>query len=228
MALTERLDGYPAWAASDAGLGVEVRFTGRGPEPRVPGERLLERFGAAAPGRLAWATQVHSARALEVTAAGAAGEGDALCTRAASLALAVFTADCLPILLAAPGAVAAVHAGWRGLVAGVIANAIGALGATPARAWIGPTIGACCYEVGEEVGAAVSAASAAPVLTPGQRGRPHLDLAAVARHQLVAAGLAPTSIETIERCTRCQPDELWSYRRDGKGCGRNVAFIWRS
>ena len=142
----------------------------------------------------------------------------------------------MPVLLAAPGGLVAIHAGWRGLAAGVIPRTVerlaAALGSEPAawRAWIGPAIGACCYEVGEEVAAAVAAASDPGVVAPGPRGRPHLDLAAAARAQLVATGIggarAPGTV-TVAACTRCEEGRLWSFRRDGRGGGRNVAYVWR-
>ena len=224
--MSERIAGYPVWSAS--GDGVEVRFVGRGPEPRAPAEQLLASVAPAAPPDLAWARQVHSARSLSVERPGLGGEGDAMTTRREGLALAVFTADCLPVLLATSDSIAAVHAGWRGLVGGVLGVAVRGLDDSHApRAWIGPAIGACCYEVGDEVAIAVADASAPSVLRRGRREKPHLDLAAAARHQLVAAGVAAADITTIDLCTRCQLDRLWSYRRDRDAAGRNVAFIWR-
>jgi hypothetical protein len=170
---------------------------------------------------------VHSNHALAVHGPGEAGEGDALVTRSTDLALAVFTADCLPILLAARGEVAAVHAGWRGLASGVIAAAVAQIDEEVAAAWIGPAIGRCCYEVGADVAAAVADASAPDVVGTGAGKRPHLDLVAAARHQLRSAGVASERIHALGPCTRCDATSLWSYRRDGPGTGRNVAFIWR-
>jgi YfiH family protein len=202
--------------------GVEVRFTGRG--PRLGAPAALARLQTAAP-PAAWLRQVHSARVLPA-APGECGEGDALVTRRPGLALAVATADCVPVLLAAPDAAAAVHAGWRGVAAGVVPAAVADLGGDPRRltAWIGPAIGACCYEVGYEVVASVAARSDAAVATPGPGGRPHLDLVAAARTQLHAAGVG--AVHVVLRCTRCDPERLWSYRREGPGVGRNWAFVW--
>jgi YfiH family protein len=188
-------------------------------------EAALERAGIA----LVTLRQVHSARVIEATAAGPRGDGDALMTRQRGLALRVVTADCVPVLLASPDAIAAVHAGWRGLAAGILSTVVAALGpdARPLRAVIGPSIGRCCYEVGPEVAEQVAhrAGSAAVILERGEGRRPHLDLALAARLELAAAGVE--EIATIDACTRCAVERLWSYRRDGKRSGRNVALIWR-
>jgi YfiH family protein len=202
-----------AWSAEDEHRRVTALFTGREPAPRPPA--------------VAWARQVHSDRCLRVAAAGEAGEGDALITDRPGLALAVYTADCVPVLLGAPGIVGAVHAGWRGLAAGIVGKALTAmtaLGAAGVRAWIGPAIGPCCYEVGDDVAAAVVAASTPAIVRPGLRGRPHLDLVAAARAQLGRAGVG--EVEAVAACTRCDAEHYWSYRRDGRGAGRNVSCIW--
>lgn len=211
---------FPVWRATRG--GVSACFVGRG--PRLERDETLRAIGEPELA-VAWAKQVHGAALLEARP-GACGEGDALHTAQSGLALAVATADCVPVLLAGPAGVAAVHAGWRGLVAGVLAPAVASLG-DPAsiHAWIGPAIGLCCYEVGDDVATAVVAASTAEVANPVGGGKAHLDLAAAARHQLERAGVR--SIDLLISCTRCDP-RLWSYRRDGKGAGRNLAFIWRA
>jgi YfiH family protein len=141
----------------------------------------------------------------------------------------VVTADCVPILFAAPDAIAAVHAGWRGLAGGVLSETVRALGTVerPLRAIIGPAIGGCCYEVGREVAEPVArrAGSDTVILERGEGRRPHLDLALAARLELGAAGVDEITI--VPACTRCAAEWLWSYRRDGKRAGRNVALIWR-
>lgn len=163
---------------------------------------------------------------------GCAGEADALATRRRDLALAVVTADCVPVLIAAesPGAepaLAAVHAGWRGVASRIAPAAVERLGARPGAmaAWIGPAIGGCCYEVGEDVARRVAAGAGAEggFARPGPRGRPHVDLAAAVESQLRAAGVG--RIRRVDRCTRCDPD-LWSYRREGRAAGRNLAIIY--
>ena len=125
-----------------------------------------------------------------------------------------------------------------GLVAGVIPNALDRLAAEegagdPAtwRSWIGPVNGACCYEVGWEVAEEVAAATTREAVVEhsgaggGSSGeRPFLDLVAAARHQLTAAGMP---VSWLVRCTRCDADGLFSYRRSGQRAGRNLAFIWK-
>jgi polyphenol oxidase len=212
------------WAWRDRRGPVEVVFTGRGPA----GERdeVLQRVDPAAPG-VAWAKQIHSARVLAAAASGLQGEGDALTTRNAGLVLCVVTADCVPVLLAGPGGLAAVHAGWRGIAGGVLPETLAGV-AGPLRewtAWVGPAIGACCYEVGPEVAEQVAAASDPAVVLTGPAGRPHLDLHEAVRRQLAAAGVG--EVVCVPRCTRCDPERLWSYRREGARAGRNHAFIWR-
>jgi polyphenol oxidase len=213
----ERLAGAAAWRGELA--GARFLFLGRGAPPRG-GEWPA---GLLPPGvARGWLTQVHSARALE-GAPGSCGEGDALVVRRAALAATVAVADCVPVLLAGRAGVAAVHAGWRGLAAGVIAAAVERLGAVEA-AWIGPAIGPCCYEVSEEVATAVVAASAPEIRRAGRGERPHLDLAGAARVQLARAGARDITI--LRHCTRCRAEWLESHRRDGERAGRNLALIW--
>lgn len=208
------------WHWRDRRGDVEVRFTGRGPA----GERdeILARVAPGAP-PAAWARQIHSARVLPAHS-GHCGEGDALFGSAPDLALSVVTADCVPVLLAGRRGLAAVHAGWRGLVAGVIPATLERLGGAQ-TAWVGPAIGPCCYEVGEEVSEQVAATSSPGAVLPGPAGRPHLDLIAAARHQLAASGVG--EVHHVASCTRCEADRLYSYRREGRAAGRNMAFIWR-
>lgn len=204
---------------------VEVRFVGRGPgDDAAPG--LGSMLAATLPAGVegAWLKQIHSAEVRDARA-GHCGEGDALVSHGRGLALVVMTADCVPVLLASDEAVAAVHAGWRGLVSGVVPAAVEGLRGAPVRAWIGPAIGPCCYEVGSEVARQVCTASKPSVEVPGPRGRPHLDLQRAAAHQLAAAGVG--EIQRIDCCTRCHPEKLWSYRRDANSTGRNMALIWR-
>lgn len=232
--------GYTLW--SDRAGPVEARFVGRGPQQaalELP--ELVRALGEAAL-TPAWLRQVHSAAVLPAVA-GFCGDGDALVTAERKLALVVVTADCVPVLLGVPragGPVAAVHAGWRGLAAGMVGRAVETLTAAgagqaglhaeiePAEvvAWIGPAIGPCCYEVSAEVLGQVAVASGGDegLSTPGPRGRPHLDLPAAAERQLRAAGVR--QVRTVRVCTRCHPDQLFSYRREGPGGGRNVALVW--
>lgn len=205
------------WAWGRSLPDLELRFFGRGAQE-------TETESSVPP--LAWAKQVHSARVLEVATAGSAGEGDALWTSRRGVALRVITADCVPVLLAGRETVVAVHAGWRGLVAGVLESAVTEQPepSSALSAWVGPAIGPCCYEVGEEVAREVAEASGSGAIVP-RSPRPHLDLHHAAEVQLRRLGIA--HVERVALCTRCRPELLHSYRREGSGAGRNMALIWR-
>lgn len=179
-----------------------------------------------------WLRQVHG-RAVAVfdAPAGADGapcEADAALTRQAGVVLAVLTADCLPILLCRDdgAAVAAVHAGWRGLAGGVVEAALTAFG-EPERvlAWIGPAIGAASYEVGAEVRDAFVAADtgAEAAFTPTRPGHWRCDLAALARRRLFAAGVSRVHGGGFD--TYADP-RFYSYRRQAQ-TGRFASLIWR-
>jgi YfiH family protein len=128
----------------------------------------------------------------------------------------VFVADCLPVALAGPGGVAMLHCGWRGLAAGIVASGVEAVGATDAA--IGPGIGPCCYEVGEEV------LSAFAGLGEGVAGGRMLDLPAVARRLLDRAGVE--RVESARLCTSCEPELFFSHRRDHGRTGRQAGLAW--
>ena len=150
---------------------------------------------------------------------------DGQATDRASVAPVVLVADCLPVALAAPGAVAMLHCGWRGLAAGIVAEGVAAmreLGASDEiAAAIGPGAGRCCYEVGEEVHAAFAD------LGPDVREGRNLDLKLVARRRLEAAGV-PT-VHDAELCTMCSdPGLFFSHRRDAGVTGRQAGVVWRS
>jgi YfiH family protein len=130
----------------------------------------------------------------------------------------VFVADCVPVALSGPGGVAMLHCGWRGLAAGVIARGVESVGATDAA--IGPSIGPCCYKVGDEVLNAFSG------LGDGiARGR-MLDLSEVARRLLGKAGVG--RIETSGLCTSCEDELFFSHRRDAGRTGRQAGLVWPS
>jgi polyphenol oxidase len=168
-------------------------------------------------------------------------EADILISDDPSLALAIQTADCVPLLIAdrVTGAVAAAHAGWRGLAAGVPGVTVAALarelGSSPADlvAAIGPSISAERYEVGQDVRSRFLAAGfSAQVIErwfhAGERPDHWLfDGGRSARDQLEAAGLQAASIHSSELCTATYPDLFCSYRRDGAGAGRIAAAIRR-
>jgi YfiH family protein len=171
---------------------------------------------------LAFASQVHGAGVLWVEGPGFAGEGDAMITRTPNLILAIRVADCVPIIVAGTGVVAVIHAGWRGLVAGVIETCIGQMeGAGPLVASVGPRICSDCYEVGSEVVAGISESVPPAVFVRNGRPKPHVDLGAAAAHQLCAAGVS--EVEVLSECTRCDP-RFWSHRAEGSAAGRQAGL----
>jgi len=153
-------------------------------------------------------------------------EADGVITSRPGEVVAVRTADCVPILLLdrRKHVVAAVHAGWRGTVAEIarrsVESASAEFGCHPERleAAIGPAIGACCFEVGEEV-----AAQFDPSLIQSN-AKPHIDLIEANRRQLIQAGLRDELIRSANTCTFCAPQELYSFRRQGPSSGRMLAF----
>lgn len=176
--------------------------------------------------------QIHSDVCIyaDGSAGGRIGEGDALITDIPGAAVAVRTADCIPILLVdtRKRAVAAVHAGWRGTVQGIAAKAVGAMadrfGSRPRDmlAAIGPGIGPCCYEVGEEVARQFRG------LFPersGWAGQTRVDLAEANRRQLVSAGLPGSAVWAAGLCTACLAQEFFSWRREREKAGRMVSAI---
>ncbi len=180
--------------------------------------------------------QVHGDQVVSADAAGALGEADACLATRPGVAVGVVTADCVPVLLAAPGrGVAAIHAGWRGLARGVIPRAVEAVTRlapdAPLVAAIGPAIGPCCYEVDAPVIEAMRerfGARAEPALRAGRPGHAQLDLVALAREALSAAGVPEAAIGAVGACTRCDAERFHSFRRDGTRAGRLLSWIERS
>ena len=142
-------------------------------------------------------------------------QADAQVTSNPDLTPLVMVADCLPVAMVGPGGVAMAHCGWRGLAGGIVAGAAEAVEAEAAA--IGPGIGPCCYEVGEEV------LSAFADLDGVARGR-MLDLTAVATALLERAGVG--TIESSGLCTSCKPVLFYSHRRDGERTGRQAGLVW--
>jgi YfiH family protein len=176
---------------------------------RVHDNRELVREQAGVE-RLAQGRQVHGARV--VVDGRGVEEADGQATTAREVAAIVLVADCLPVALAGPDAVAMVHAGWRGLAAGVLEAGVEAAGAVCAA--IGPGIGPCCYEVGDDVRA---------VFGTSERT---LDLKAIARARLQAAGVR--DVHDCGLCTSCQAERFFSHRRDRGVTGRQAGLAWRS
>lgn len=172
---------------------------------------------------VAFASQVHGATVLRAESGGMVGEADALWTDVPGLMLAMRTADCVPIVMACDGAVAAIHAGWRGLAAGVIDATVRVLSSRgPHHAVVGPSICCDCYEVGEEVVRGLAQWTPESTFVDRSRSKPHVDAAAAAVAQLRAAGVE--RVERVEACTRCD-ERLWSHRQDGSAAGRQAGVI---
>jgi polyphenol oxidase len=144
-------------------------------------------------------------------------------TRSPGLAALVLVADCLPVAIAGRGAVAMLHCGWRGLAGGLIAKATDRLGGVTPRqagdiaAAVGPGIGPCCYEVGDEVLEAFATYD-------GVADGPMLNLRAIAERQLRAAGVE--RVEHVDYCTSCHPELFFSHRRDNGVTGRQGGMAW--
>jgi YfiH family protein len=176
--------------------------------------------------RIAMGWQVHGADIREWDAppdgGGYASPGahlervDGHATELTDVGLLVLVADCLPVALIAPGRAAMLHCGWRPLAAGIVEKALDSFDEPPAAA-IGPGIGRCCYEVGEEVLAEFAD------LDGVADGR-MLDLRMVVRRKLEARGV--THIEDVDLCTSCRPDLFFSHRRDKGVTGRQGGFAW--
>ena len=238
--------------APDVGIdGVEIRVTTRrGGVSQAPYDSLnlgdhvgdashcvvenRRRVSARLPTQdIHWIRQVHGIASVEA-GMGSVPEADAQWTRERNQPLAVLTADCLPVVLADREArcVGIVHAGWRGLAAGVLESLLQAMpvGAGSVTAWLGPAISAAAYEVGPEVKDAFERAdgdAAASCFAPSkQGGRWMADLVALARLRLVRAGVE--QITEAGRCTFGEPEHFFSHRRDGVQTGRMATLVWLS
>jgi polyphenol oxidase len=187
-------------------------------------ERLRTRIGASS---LVRGYQEHGTIVSRVTAAPPGEPADAERPRADGQATAlpgvatmVLAADCLPVALGCEGAVAMVHAGWRGLAAGVLEQGVAALrelaGDREIVAVVGPGAGVCCYEVGDEVHDVFAGAH--------RRGR-HIDLRAIAHRRLLAAGVR--DVRDVAACTVCD-ERFFSHRREGARAGRQAGVAWLS
>ncbi len=222
----------------EAGIDAAVLLVGRGPRAVGPApEARMEAVLAALPGARAvrWCQQIHG-RAMAAVASepdrplrgvACVGRGDGLLTDEPGVALAVWTADCVPVLLAGGGVVAAVHAGWRGAAAGLAASAVRRIeneygvAAERVTAVLGPAVGVCHYPVGPEVIEALSATGMPEELW---RRADRVDVRAHVAAQLARAGIRPQAIAMVGGCTACDP-ALASYRRDGASAGRQLSLV---
>jgi YfiH family protein len=241
-AFSTRLGGVSAAPFDSLNLGVLTDDE----SPAVYENRL--RLASAlghAPDRIAFGLQVHGAELATQDGAERASfvpdsgteeardlkppEVDGHVIAEPGLAGLVFVADCLPVALAGPGGVAMLHCGWRPMAAGIIARGVEAIGATAAA--IGPGIGPCCYEVGDEVlgafaslGSGIAADGPKASVVQTESARRHLDLGEVARRLLARAGVG--DVESADLCTSCNPELFYSHRRDAGRTGRQAGLVW--
>jgi YfiH family protein len=224
-----RVATVPAMAAVPGLVHGFERRLGRGGEERDATRRRVA-AALASRGRLFLMRQVHGARVVAAPWE-AAPEADAAVAGDRGYLLGIETADCLPVLLvdSRRGVVAAAHAGWRGTVAGVVSQTLAALGRRGSApedllVAVGPGIGPCCYEVGDDVRAAFGPRGEG-FFRSGPRGRAHLDLRAANVRQLEEGGVPRERIHHVPDCTVCSAESYYSYRRDGRGVGRMISFI---
>lgn len=221
---TTRRGGVSAGPYTSLNLG---RFTDDDPEHVTQNRnRVQDGLGV----RFAYGRQVHGRQVVihrepPPPDGHLASDSDGQATTVRGVAPMVLTADCLPIALAGDGAVAMLHAGWRGLEANIVAEGVRALRGLGAdgtfSAAIGPGAGPCCYEVSDDVREIFARYG------PGVRRGRHLDLKAIAAAQLREAGV--TAIEDVERCTICSdPALFFSHRRDHGVTGRQAGIVWLS
>jgi YfiH family protein len=187
--------------------------------------------------RLARLQQVHGNRVYPIGSAydGGRGIGDGMVTDVPGIVLAIFTADCVPVLMidAETGIAGALHAGWRGTLAGIASEGVSAMAALGARSHrirvaLGPSIGSCCFEVDAELAErfVLHIPAAAACRRSGRSGKEHLDLRGIIHLQLQEAGVAASSIVDIGPCTRCSSDRLFSRRAaGGAATGLQMSFI---
>ncbi len=168
----------------------------------------------------AWVRQVHADGVARVSGAGFAGEADALITKELGFSLVVAVADCAPVALVGERGVGMVHSGWRGTLSGVAGKAAREMADAPVRAYIGPCIRGCCYEVSEELANEFARRFGGGVVS----GR-YLSLPAAIRASLERAGVE--EVHDLGLCTGCRPDLFYSHRKQGPLTGRNLAAVAR-
>jgi YfiH family protein len=223
--VTTRQGGYSEGRYSGFNLATHVEDR----EDQVLANRRLLRQALQLPAEPCWLEQVHGVAVVEASASAEPPQADASFTRTTNTICTVLTADCLPLLICNRQGtrVAAAHAGWRGLQAGVIERTVDALGQDPGDllVWLGPAIGPDAFEVGDEVRQAFEAdmATAAEAFRPARPSHWLADLYLLARQRLARLGVE--SVYGGEFCTYTDAQRFYSYRRDGK-TGRMASLIW--
>lgn len=226
-AFSTRVGGVSQAPFAELNLGA---LTGDGLETVVENRRSLARALGFAGDRVAIGRQVHGTELAThsgpqqpspfMEPGARIPEVDGHVTAELQLALLVFVADCLPVALSGPAGVAMLHCGWRGLAAGIVERGAAAVGATAAA--VGPGIGPCCYEVGDDVREAFSAIGIAGAAEAGRA----FDLASAARTLLRRAGVE--RVETAGLCTSCEAELFFSHRRDAGRTGRQAGLVWQA
>lgn len=236
-----RLGGVSTGMWAELNLGIN-----RGDDPdhvRENYRRFLSAIGSCGE-HLAMCNQVHGTVIRNVTSADwkndpyekVSFEADGLMTAIPGVALTIFTADCIPVLLYDPKrrVIAALHAGWRGTASGIVTKAVEQMsaiyGSDPADilAAIGPGIDQCCFETHEDVPNAMTAALAGvslPFIQLKDNGKFSVDLKGINARRLEMAGVTPEHIALCRACTCCQPDQFWSHRRQGTQRGSMASVI---
>jgi YfiH family protein len=195
---------------------------------RVKQNRQLIRDMLKLPAEPVWLEQVHSNRVVIAQALTIPEQADASYTKVRGVVCAVMTADCLPLLVCSTDGecVGAIHAGWRGLLSGIISNTLGAMGCSDYLVWLGPAIGASCFEVGAEVREAFVQKSAAfgKAFIEQSKDKWLADIYQLARIELAALGI--NKVFGGDFCTVTDAQYFYSYRRDQQS-GRMATLIWR-
>lgn len=223
---TTRIGGVSSGLYSSLNLALHV---GDAPQA-VARNRALLSSAISLPAEPCWLQQVHGRHILDLDQ-GETGPADGAVTSEAGKVLVVMTADCLPLFLAAKNGrrIGVVHAGWRGLVSGVVEAAVDAFDCEPTEmlAWLGPAIGPDAFEVGDEVRDAFISADpeSANSFARNAAGRWQADLAGLARRVLVQSGIRDVFAQAS--CTYSDPERYFSHRREAP-CGRMASLIWKT
>ena len=219
-----------------AGLNVSYRV---GDDNKVVSQNVCDMKAAIGihDGKIVTMQQMHGDNLIEVTdkKIKEAGEADAMVTAESGVYLGVLTADCVPLLFIAPKErlAAAVHAGWRGTLAGIASKTVDyfksryGVDAGDLEVALGPSIGVCCYEVNDDVATPLMKKWGA-LTTPSiamKNGKPHINLSRLNRDILRAAGVPGAQLFQIGPCTSCATDDFFSYRREGGETGRQIGVV---
>ena len=207
-----RLGGVSAPPYDELNVSVKV-----GDDPETVGENIgiIRRAMGGRPS--AWVKQVAGVGVARVSTGGFAGEADALLSSEQDLCLNVAVADCVPVALIAEDEVSMVHSGWRGTLSGISGKAAGMMTGRSRRAYIGPCIRGCCYEVSPELAEAFAEGFGEDVVSGRQ-----LSLPLAIRHDLESAGV---EVVDLGLCTGCRPDLFYSHRKQKPVTGRSLASV---